>query len=100
MINSFFRNVLALDSVKCDIGLVEDGRIITPDSFSSVAGEGHLHISLKYSVGVTEEIYITRKDWDSCTAMRRLTNVSGRTLKLNELFFNFSGVTFGGEFLH
>ena len=81
MINTFFRNVISQPALKCCFGVKVDGVELTPASFSSTAEGERLHITLKYSNQITEEIFIARNDWNSCTAVRRLRN-SGDTILL------------------
>ena len=95
MINTFFRNLLNMPSLKCTFGMKAGDREITPVSFSSVQEKNKLHITLKYADNITEEIFIDRISWNACTVVRRFRNGSEKVLDLNELFCKFIGVTFG-----
>ena len=96
MINTFFRNVLDQKNLRCYFGIKVDGVELTPSSFSSTLEGSCLHITLGYSNKIAEEIFITRNDWNSCTAIRRLQNRGTDTLHLNEVFCRLTGITFGG----
>ncbi|MBR2911179.1 MAG: hypothetical protein IKC05_06180, partial [Lentisphaeria bacterium] len=97
MINTFFRNVIGQPGLRCYFGIKVDGVELTPSSFSSNIEGERLHISLKYSNQVTEEIFIVRNAWNSCTAVRRLRNGGDKILNLNEISCKFSGITFGND---
>ena len=97
MINTFFRNVISQPALKSCFGIKVDGVELFPSSFSSNLEGERLHITLKYSNQVTEDIFIARNSWNSCTATRRLRNSGDKVLNLNEIFLRLEGITFGND---
>ena len=97
MINTFFRNVISQPALKSCFGIKVDGVELFPSSFSSNLEGERLHITLKYSNQMTEDIFIARNSWNSCTATRRLRNSGDKVLNLNEIFLRLEGITFGND---
>ena len=97
MTDKFFRTILGQADLASSFGIRIDDAEILPAKAEAKENGPRLHLALEYPNGVAEDIFFVRIAPDACTAVRRIRNGSEKTLRLNELFCRFSGITFGGE---